>query len=198
MKKILSFVLCIIFVLVLSGNIKVESKTENIEDKVIRFHILANSDSNKDQALKLQVRDEVLKYMYPKLSKSKSIEESRKLLLENNKKVNEIAANVIKAKGYNYSVRSGIVKENFPIKSYGDLIFPAGKYEAYKIIIGNGNGHNWWCVMFPPLCFVDITHGETSDTENYKKVKKMVKNNGSQNNYVVKFKFIELIEKLFK
>lgn len=178
------------------SNIVVENKPSNIEDQVIRFHILANSDSEQDQTLKLEVRDEVLKYMDPRLKNSKSIEESKKILQENNEKVKAIALNVIKEKGYNYTVKSGMVNENFPVKSYGDLIFPAGKYEAYKIIIGNGNGHNWWCVMFPPLCFVDITHGETSNKENETLVKNMLKNN-KKNNYVIKFKIVELIKKIF-
>lgn len=196
MKKIFCFILCGAFIFLMLSNIVVENKPSNIEDQVIRFHILANSDSEQDQTLKLEVRDEVLKYMDPRLKNSKSIEESKKILQENNEKVKAIALNVIKEKGYNYTVKSGMVNENFPVKSYGDLIFPAGKYEAYKIIIGNGNGHNWWCVMFPPLCFVDITHGETSNKENETLVKNMLKNN-KKNNYVIKFKIVELIKKIF-
>jgi stage II sporulation protein R len=142
--------------------------TKSLSNKLIRFHVLANSDSVEDQTLKLKVRDRVLDYIAPKLRKAKSLEESRKILKLENETIKKIAYEVIKQNGYSYTVKTILSSENFPIKSYGNITLPQGKYEAYRILIGKGNGQNWWCVMFPPLCFVDVTKGETSIKETEK------------------------------
>lgn len=144
---------------------------QNIASKIIRFHIIANSDTKSDQALKLRVRDEVLNYISPKLEDSKDINQSRKILTENNKGILEVAQKVINEEGYKYGVVSTLSKVNFPIKTYGNITLPQGKYEAYRIIIGKGQGQNWWCVMFPPLCFVDVSKGQAS----YKRTEKQMK-----------------------
>ncbi|MGL5378676.1 stage II sporulation protein R [Clostridium sp.] len=130
---------------------------EDIVDEIIRFHVIANSDSEEDQALKLKVRDEIIKYTSEKISKSSSLEDAREIILENQEEINEIAKNVVKENGYDYPVESTLSRENFPDKMYGDLIFPQGEYEAFRVLIGSASGQNWWCVMFPPLCFVDET-----------------------------------------
>ncbi len=145
---------------------------KKISDKLIRFHVIANSDSKQDQQLKLMVRDKVLEYIYPRLKNSKSIEESRKILLDNDKKIREICESTIRNNKYNYAVTTALSKENFPVKTYGNITLPQGKYEAYRIIIGGGEGQNWWCVMFPPLCFIDITKEETSYKETENEMKK--------------------------
>lgn len=166
MKKNLKkyFVLLILLVLVIAFikdlPASASASQKSIASKIIRFHVLANSDSDKDQNLKLKVKDSVLSYTANILGNSKSIDESRKLLKENDSKIKEIASNMIKAQGYNYSVKTELSTENFPVKSYGNITLPQGEYEAYRIIIGSGSGKNWWCVMFPPLCFVDATKGE--------------------------------------
>ncbi|WP_032121287.1 stage II sporulation protein R [Clostridium amazonitimonense] len=142
-----------------------------IKDKVIRFHVIANSDSIDDQDVKLKVRDEILEYIYPKLENSKSLEESREILRANDEEMQNIAIKVLRANNYNYEVKSKLSNEIFPVKTYGSITLPQGEYEAYRLIIGEGKGQNWWCVMFPPLCFVDITKGEVSykETENVMK-----------------------------
>lgn len=145
---------------------------KEISDKLIRFHVIANSDSKQDQQLKLMVRDKVLEYIYPRLKDSKSIEQSRKILLDNDKKIKEICENTIRNNKYNYAVTTALSKENFPVKTYGNITLPQGQYEAYRIIIGGGEGQNWWCVMFPPLCFIDITKEETSYKETENEMKK--------------------------
>lgn len=141
---------------------------EEIAEKLIRFHVIANSDGEADQSLKLKVRDEVLKYIQPILKESESVEQSRKILNEKNDEILQIAEKVIKDNGYDYKVESTLSNEYFPVKTYGNITLPQGQYEAYRIIIGNGEGQNWWCVMFPPICFVDITRGEIAyeETEN--------------------------------
>ncbi|KGO13699.1 stage II sporulation protein R [Clostridium botulinum] len=208
MKKILVFMLGIIVVFFISlksfnlfdKSTSVEQK--DISNKIIRFHVLANSDSIEDQSLKLKVKDEIIKYMMPKLDKSSSIDESRKILKENDKEIKKIAENIINKNGYKYSVNTYLGQDQFPIKTYGNITLPQGKYEAYKIVIGNGQGQNWWCVMFPPLCFVDVTKGEVSTKKTEQKMKKVLKEeelkciNNSKNSYEIKFKVVEKINKL--
>jgi stage II sporulation protein R len=128
---------------------------EEIEKEIIRFHVIANSDSEEDQNLKLKVRDAVVDFVYNGLENSTSLEESRKFILDNKSEIENIARKEIENYGYDYKIESMLSRENFPDKVYGELVFPQGEYEAYRILIGEGKGQNWWCVMFPPLCFVD-------------------------------------------
>lgn len=135
-----------------------ESDINKSPDKLIRFHVIANSDSAQDQALKRAVRDAILEKVSPLLAASKSLAESRRIVQELRPEMEQIARSVVKAWGKDYSVRTQYGKFSFPTKSYGSLVLPAGEYEALKIVIGKGEGANWWCVLFPPLCFVDIDH----------------------------------------
>lgn len=136
-----------------------ETIQTGIADNVIRFHVIANSDSEEDQELKKEVRDAILNEMSPILSESSSIEVSRELLIENMDKMKAIAEDVVAQWGKNYSVKVTLGPAVFPTKQYGDIVLPTGEYEALRVSIGKGEGKNWWCVMFPPLCFVDVTHG---------------------------------------
>lgn len=194
-----------------SGNVD-KSIQKSIASKIIRFHVIANSDTQYDQDLKLKVRDSILAYISPKLKNSSSIEESRKILKENDKKILEISQNVVKSYGYNYGVRSTFCKTNFPIKTYGNITLPQGRYEAYRVIIGQGKGQNWWCVMFPPLCFVDISKGQASYKDTEKKMRSVLNekeydsvDNGIEksdtdkkhyNKIQVKFKIVDVMKKL--
>ncbi|SHK64669.1 stage II sporulation protein R [Clostridium cavendishii DSM 21758] len=153
-----------------------ENTEEDISNKLIRFHVIANSDKDEDQNLKLKVRDGILKYIEPKLKDSKSIEESRKILKKNNDEILAIASSIIKSNGYNYKVKSTLDRENFPEKTYGNITLPQGEYEAYRVLIGSASGKNWWCVMFPPLCFVDITKGQVAYKETENQMKKVLNN----------------------
>lgn len=209
MKKFLLMVMCILAIFALNASrsyVKGEDVQKDIASKIIRFHVIANSDSKDDQALKLKVRDKVLEYMQPKLKKSKSIDESRKIIQQNNEEIIAIANRVIKENGYNYSIRTTLSNENFPIKTYGNITLPQGKYEAYRIIIGTGKGQNWWCVMFPPVCFVDITKGEVSykqteeqmkrvlSPEEYKTVDNQLNKSNNKNNIKIQFKLFEMFK----
>lgn len=147
---------------------------EEINTKLIRFHVIANSDSDEDQKLKLKVRDEIIKYIAPKLKDSKSIEESRSILKDNDDEIIEIAKECIKKNGYGYNVTTTLGRENFPVKTYGNITLPQGNYEAYRVLIGKAGGQNWWCVMFPPLCFVDITKGQVAYNETEKQMKEVL------------------------
>ena len=125
-------------------------------DQLIRFHVLANSDSEQDQALKRAVRDAILKVVSPRLAVSQSLDESRQILKQVRPEMESIGRSVVKMWGKDYSVRTEFGHSSFPTKSYGSLVLPAGDYEALRVVIGEGQGSNWWCVLFPPLCFIDI------------------------------------------
>ncbi len=181
MKKIIS-ILSIILIITSIGvyaknyNSPIETvyKYDDVKNSLIRFHVLANSDNEEDQNLKLKVKDEVISYLYSYLKDSKSLEESRKVLMEQEDYVKEIANKVIKENGFNYSVKTELGYENFPEKSYGNIVLPQGEYEAFRIIIGNGKGHNWWCVMFPPLCFTDVTKGQVEEEKSKEELDKVI------------------------
>lgn len=127
-------------------------------NQLIRFHVVANSDSDEDQALKRAVRDAILEEVSPRLASSKSLDESRQILLKIRPEMEKIGLSVVKSWGKNYTVRAELGDFSFPTKSYGTLVLPAGTYEALRVVIGEGEGSNWWCVLFPPLCFVDIEY----------------------------------------
>lgn len=213
MKKFLFMIICILVIFALNTNMtygKGQDTQKDIASKIIRFHVIANSDSKSDQALKLKVRDKILEYMQPKLKNSKSIDESRKIIRQNNEKIIAIANKVIQENGYNYSVTSTLSNENFPIKTYGNITLPQGKYEAYRIIIGSGEGQNWWCVMFPPVCFVDITKGEVSykqtedqmkkvlSPEEYKIVNNQLSKSSNKKDIRIQFKLLEIFQNVKK
>lgn len=205
-KKVFFVLINIILIFNLVGSIDYgqvvknneELKYEDIVDKIIRFHVLANSDTEEDQKLKLKVRDEVINYISPKLKESKSLGESRKIIIENKEEMEQISKKVIKDNGYDYKVTSMISRENFPDKIYGDLIFPQGEYEAYRILIGKAKGQNWWCVMFPPLCFVDETKNVVDSSEIKESIENEVdedKKEISKNQITFKFRLFEILFK---
>jgi stage II sporulation protein R len=121
---------------------------------LIRLHILANSDSQADQQLKYMVRDQVIEEMSIKFKDSQSLGESRQIIRDNLPLLEQTARETLKKLGSSYDVRAAYGVFSFPTRYYGDFTLPAGEYEAVRLIIGNGEGANWWCVLFPPLCFV--------------------------------------------
>lgn len=124
---------------------------------LIRFHVIANSDSDRDQALKRKVRDLIVKEMTSEFSKAKNLDEARKITKVHLEEIGSIAAEEVKAWGEDYPVSVRLGNFDFPVKTYGELTLPAGNYEAVRVVIGQGQGANWWCVLFPPLCFVDVS-----------------------------------------
>ena len=159
-KKILAVCLAAAACVLLSTTIQTKSMQRNMAQKVLRFHVLANSDSREDQALKLKVRDQVGTLMAEKLKDADSLEESERIVKANLNLIENCAADVISAEGYAYPVSAALENCTFPEKTYGTYTFPGGVYEALRVVIGSGEGHNWWCVMYPNLCFansMDIT-----------------------------------------
>lgn len=135
----------------IDGNIEEGSPYSGI----LRFHVRANSDSNEDQELKMAVKDDVVCLLKPLLEDCRNVKETRKVIVKNLQNIYITAVDTIIEQGYDYNVKVYLTEEEFPVKTYGDLTFPAGKYQALRIDIGEAKGQNWWCVMYPPLCFVD-------------------------------------------
>lgn len=126
---------------------------EEIAEKILRFHVIANSDSQEDQELKLKVRDAVGLYMKDEMKYVNSREEAEQTANANLENIEKIAKEVIEKEGKSYTVNASVGQVDFPVKTYGNYSFPAGTYEALEVIIGEGGGRNWWCVMYPNMCF---------------------------------------------
>ena len=155
-------------VLALTISMHTQAFSENVQNEisenVIRFHVMAHSNSANDQALKDTVRDGVLEQFKQRINSGRSIEESRDYLIRHLDEIGEYAAAIVREQGYDYPVQAVIGRVFFPTRTYNGIAFPAGEYEALRIIIGEGRGDNWWCVMFPPLCYVDATqHNPEAD-----------------------------------
>ena len=152
MKRI---ILGIILVILISATgWWMSSKGEPLEKSVLRLHVIANSDDPNDQALKLAVKDDIVGLMQVELADLSDAEEARCRAEYDLPLIEAVARERITANGYDYPVTVSVGESDFPTKSYGNLVFPPGKYQAVKVVIGEGQGKNWWCVLFPPLCLV--------------------------------------------
>lgn len=159
--KIGFFILTFLFIFGLLMNIYIDTDQElaDVPDKIIRLHVVANSDSPEDQQLKLQVRDKVINRMSGRFEGLKDIAEVKNIIEGSLGEIETIAREAIEENGKLYNVNAVFARTDFPTKVYGNLTLPAGTYQALNIVIGEGKGKNWWCVMFPPLCFIDVAHG---------------------------------------
>ncbi len=149
----------------MTGAVYSEETQRGIASQVIRFHIRANSDSDADQNLKMLVKNAVIHQLHDGLAASQSLDETRTYLAANLDAVKACAERVIAENGYRYPVSVYLCRDYFPTKTYGDVSLPPGTYEALRIDIGEAAGHNWWCVMFPPLCFVDAAESEVPEAD---------------------------------
>lgn len=165
---------------------------EDIESRVLRLHILANSDSESDQALKLKVRDAVLEISPEIFGDTSSKQEAMEKAEADLPKIIAEAERVIKEEGYNYSVRAELVNDKFNTRVYESFTLPAGDYDAVRIIIGSGSGHNWWCVMFPALCLPSAEGNELQE-ELPEAEKCIVDNNENSSGYEIRFGVVEAI-----
>lgn len=152
---------CLLAGLLIAGAVWVWSasggKESPIVGQLLRFHVLANSDSEADQQLKYKVRDAVLEYLAVKMKEVTSRQEAEVIIADSLPDIERIAAAQIQAAGRSYQVAAQLGQFGFPTRSYGQLTLPAGEYTALRVVIGRGEGTNWWCVLFPPLCFVNIS-----------------------------------------
>lgn len=213
MKKKLNFIfiltiLVFIYIALLSFNYS-KAISSNLSDSVFRLHIIANSDSSADQELKLKVRDKIIEYMNTLTSNSSDKKDVISIVNNHLDSFKEIALNTTKENGYNYDVNIEIGNFHFPTKSYGDISFPAGNYDALKIEIGDAIGQNWWCVLFPPLCFVNSSTGvvpddskntlkENINSESYEIISEGNNSNDNTSDIKIKFKIIEFFNNFTK
>lgn len=166
-KSILKMIFILTFLLFIYTSLcafsYARSTSSDIADSVFRLHVLANSDSSEDQALKYKVRDNLLDYMNSLCSETTSKDEAISIASSHLDNFKKIAEDTILSNGYNYTVQVQIGNFEFPTKTYGDISLPAGNYDALRVNIGEAKGQNWWCVMFPPLCFIDVSSGVVPD-----------------------------------
>ena len=153
------------FAISLSGWSYSEKIQNSVSSQVIRFHVRANSDSDLDQSLKVFVKDRLLEALRQPLETASNLEQTREFLTANLGVIESHAAALVSAEGYNYPVTAAITTEYFPTRTYGDVKLPAGQYDTLRIDIGEAVGENWWCVMFPPLCYVDVSVKEIPKQE---------------------------------
>ena len=200
MKKILNLSLLtfLLFLYVfVSAQSYVTAVANNLSDAVFRLHVIANSDSDEDQSLKIKVRDSLLNYMNEICSNCSTKEEAISIAQAHKTEFQKIAENTILENGFDYSVKININNCYFPTKNYGDISLPAGLYDALRVEIGEAKGQNWWCVMFPSLCFIDISSGIVDDEakenleENLEEESYSIISDNKKGNIKFKFKLIE-------
>lgn len=169
---------------------------QSVREDVVRLHILANSDSEKDQNIKLKVRDALLEKNTLILSDGVNQDNAVEYFELSKDELLETASDVLRENGFDYDVKVYLEKEYFETREYGELILPAGEYTALKVVLGEGKGRNWWCVMFPPLCVPAADDIEVkNNTEDYLTESGNEIVNGGKK-YVIKFKLLEVYEEL--
>ena len=203
MKKYLLLLIVSVAFLLLSAYSYVNAVSNNLADSVFRLHVIANSDSEEDQNLKYKVRDSLIGYMNTLTNDMNTKDEVIKIAGKHIQDFKDIAQNVVKENGYNYEVNVEIGNLSFPTKTYGDISFPSGFYDALKVEIGKAEGQNWWCVMFPPLCFVDVSSGVVPEESkenleaNLGDEEYSIISDSEENGFTsIKFKIIEFFENI--
>ena len=188
----LALIAALVFTFIMGAGLRKEQT--DLSEKLIRLHVVANSDSDEDQALKLKVRDGILNDAAAILDGVTSREKAVRLVEENLDEILSGARDVVLENGYNYSVTASISVEKFPTRDYETFSLPAGEYTSLRVVIGSGCGHNWWCVIFPPLCVSAATDAEEVFSSLSDEEMRLITEDGPE--YVFKFKSIELLEKL--
>ena len=188
MKKLITPIMMILIATLFIAAIPTEAECAIYEDTV-RLHILANSDSDEDQLLKIKLRDEILNVYGKELSSYKSVSDAKENLLKKSNEIEAFADKKIRDFGYNYKTQVTLSEEWYDTRVYENFTLPCGYYTSLRVIIGNGEGKNWWCVMFPPLCLdASVTAPQyTAEEESL-----------ISNKYVIKFKILELISEITK
>lgn len=208
MKKILFAIL--ISVIAVTGIITYfkQNKDDAVADiqaeiasKIVRFHIRANSDSDSDQQLKLRVKDKVVEMISQKLKDVNGLDDAKNVIYDNFDNIKLVAREEIAASGYDYDVDVYFERSYFPIKEYGDMTFPAGVYEAFRVDIGEAKGHNWWCVLYPSLCFIDSSYSVVPDDTkaifktmlSARAYDELTMNKLKKSDYEVRFKYLKFL-----
>ncbi len=175
------------------------SACAGVREDVVRLHILANSNSEEDQQIKIKVRDALLKANSDMLSEKVNADNAHIYFEENKEELLSVVLKTLKENGYCYNAQIFLQRESYETREYGNLTFPAGEYLSLKVILGSGEGRNWWCVMFPPLCVpaADDVKADNEKTAEYLSPEGVKIINGGEK-YVVKFKLLELYEELMQ
>ena len=195
MKKLVSGCVCLLLATLFLTIIPTEAESAIYED-TIRLHILANSDSEEDQRLKIKVRDEVLKAFSSELDEIKTKEDAEEKISFLLKNIKDFSQEIVHREGYSYDVTVTLTEEWYDTREYEDFTLPSGIYTSLRIIIGEGDGRNWWCVMFPPLCLDMATESAPCD-DAIKKYSDEEISLISGHGYNVKFKLLEMFSNAF-
>lgn len=204
MRYLLSFTICVLIAITLMDFIPLSGE-ERIYDDIIRLHVIANSDSEADQALKLAVRDEILRRFGTALTGYSDYTDARASVESRLSEIEAAAAEVVAAEGYDYSVSVALGEEYYPERSYDGFALPAGTYTSLRVLLGEGGGKNWWCVLFPPLCVsAALSEPERDEGAEQKFISagftpeqyKIITESETPK-YKLKFKIVEVIEQLF-
>lgn len=190
--------LCLGIIITCAFSAYADKTEDSISENIIRLHVIANSDSEDDQHLKIAVRDAIIEKVGAVFEDNKGKQDAESKICAHINEIKDIADEVVLQWGYDYDVKVEFGKSDFPTKTYGNITLPAGSYDALKVIIGDGEGKNWWCVLFPPLCFVDAATAyaplesqmmlkDTMDNETYQMI-----TGGGELPVKVKFKAYEL------
>lgn len=192
--KLFSKALCIAFVLtVFYSLIPFEAECNEISNEVFRIHILANSDSQADQNLKLKVRDEILAYSEELFNSANSKEEAEKIVQENLAEIIAVAQKKVYDEGYDYKVNAEITNMYFTTRYYEQFTMPSGMYDALRVTIGEGEGQNWWCVMYPSICLSASIESDEKAKESFTDNQYDIVSSGE---YQYRFKVVEIFEKI--
>ncbi len=194
MKKIHIIDVSVAIALVISlvaSFIGFEKDCADIRENVVRLHILANSDSDADQQIKLAVRDAFLSCGTELFSGTVTVDNARDVLNKHKNSLISLANSVLQKNGFDYNAQIYLTEEYFTTRSYEEFTLPAGEYMALKVVLGDGQGHNWWCVMFPPLCLPAAIENQPLDLYIGENGAKVVNN---YNEYEIKFKIVEIYE----
>lgn len=188
---IISLVCGFIFTTMLSF-ISFEAQCQQIRKSIFRIHILANSDSVEDQNLKLKVRDKILTVADELFSETKTLNQAVEIAQKNIENLLYVSKKEIADNGYNYDVSMTIDKQYFDTRKYNDFSLPAGEYLALRVVIGEGKGQNWWCVMFPAVCIPAAGNSKISDVMDSKQTDIVT----NETKYRIKFKTVEIFEEI--
>ncbi len=198
MRPLIYFTCVALMISLFSAAFPVNGEIE-LYDSVVRLHVLANSDSDEDQALKLKVRDSILGVMEENMENCQTVDSAQKELEKSKSIMIEAAEKCISENGYSYSVDIEFGEENYPERQYENVSLPAGKYYSVRVKIGEGEGKNWWCVLFPPLCLGSAVSNNDEELASVGLSPDEVKilTNSDDAEYEIKFKLLEFFQKTF-
>ena len=191
--RIIEGALLIALCLTLCTGLWARAQQQKLSGELVRLHVIAASDSDADQALKLRIRDRALMHLTPLLDRAQSVDDARAVIESELPHLEKLANDEIAAAGFDYSAAAALSPERYPTREYMGFALPAGSYLSLRITLGGGEGQNWWCVVFPPLCMTAVEERESIATlsENSKKLIF-----AEEEEYILKFRLIEFFESI--